>query len=39
MLIIHLFVCFICVSFSHFSLLLGVGGWLLFVIVAFEAII
>ena len=36
MLIVHLFVCFIRVNFS---LPLGVGGWLLFVIVAFEAII
>ena len=39
MLIVHLFVCFIRVSFSNFSLPLGVGGWLLFVIVAFEAVI
>ena len=39
MLILHLLVCFIRVSFSHFSLPLAVGGLLLFVIVAFEAII
>ena len=39
MLIVHLFVCFIPVRFSHFSLPLGVGGWLLFVTVAFEIII
>ena len=30
----HLFVCFVCVGFCHFSLPLGVGGWLRFVIVA-----
>ena len=34
MLLIHLFVCFVRVSFSHLSLPLGVGGWLRFVIVA-----
>ena len=28
------FVCFVRVSFCHFSLPLGVGGWLRFVIVA-----
>ena len=39
MLIVHLFVCFIRVSFSHLSLPQVVGGWLQFVIVAFEAII
>ena len=30
MLLVHLFVCFVCVSFCHFSLPLGVGGWLRF---------
>ena len=35
---ICLFVCFVRVIFSHFSLPLGVGGWLRFVIVAFYAI-
>ena len=34
MLLVHLFVCFVRVSFSHFSLPLGVGGWLRFVTVA-----
>ena len=34
MLLIHLFVCFVRVSFSQFSLPLGVGGKLQFVIVA-----
>ena len=34
MLLVHLFVCFVRVSFSHFSLPLCVGGWLRFVIVA-----
>ena len=29
-----LFVCFVHISFCHFSLPLGVGGWLRFVIVA-----
>ena len=33
-LLVHLFVCFVRVSFCHFSLPLGVGGWLQFVIVA-----
>ena len=36
MLIVHLFVCFIHVSFCHFSL--GVGGWLRFVIVALPGL-
>ena len=34
----HLFVCFVRVSFCHFSLLLGVGGWLQFVIVALPGL-
>ena len=34
MLLVYLFVCFVLVSFCHFSLPLGVGGWLRFVIVA-----
>ena len=34
MLLGHLFVCFVRVIFSQFSLPLGVGGWLQFVIVA-----
>ena len=34
MLLVHLLVCFVCVGFCHFSLPLGVGGWLRFVIVA-----
>ena len=34
MLLVHLFVCFVRVSFSQFSFPLGVGGWLQFVIVA-----
>ena len=34
MLLINLFVYFVRVSFSHVSLLLGVEGWLRFVIVA-----
>ena len=34
MLLVHLFVCFVRVSFSQFSLPLGVGGWLRFVTVA-----
>ena len=33
-LLMHLFVCFVRVSFCHFSLTLGVGGWLQFVIAA-----
>ena len=36
MLLVHLFVCFDSVSFCRFSLSLGVGGWLRFVIVAFP---
>ena len=31
MLLVHLFVCFVCVSFSHFSRSIGIGGWLRFV--------
>ena len=31
---VHLFVCFVRVSFCHFSLPFGVGGWLQFVIVS-----
>ena len=34
LLLVHLFVCFVRVSFCHFSLPLGVGGWLRRVIVA-----
>ena len=37
MLLVHLFVCFVCVSFCHFSPL-GVGGWLRFVIVALPGL-
>ena len=33
-LLVFSFVCFVRVRFCHFSLLLGVGGWLRFVIVA-----
>ena len=33
MLLVHLFVCFAGVGFCHFSLSLGVGGWMRFVIV------
>ena len=36
MLLVHLFVCFVRVSFCHFSFLLGVEGWLRFVIVALS---
>ena len=37
--LVHLFVCFVRVSFIfHFSLPLGVGGWLLFVIVALPGL-
>ena len=35
---ICLFVCFVCVSFSHFSLPLGVGGWLRFVTVTLPGL-
>ena len=35
---VHLFVCFVRVSFCHFSLPLGVGGWLRFVIVALPGL-
>ena len=35
---ICLFVCFVCVSFCHFSLPLGVGGWLRFVIMALPGL-
>ena len=35
-LLVHLFVCFVRVSFCNFSLPLGVGGWLRFLIVAFP---
>ena len=38
MLLVHLFVYFVRVSFCHFSLLLGVGGWLRFVIVALPGL-
>ena len=37
-LLIHLFVCFVRVTFCHFSLPLGVGGWLRFVIVALPGL-
>ena len=37
-LLVHLFVCFVHVSFCHFSLPLGVGGWLQFVIVALPGL-
>ena len=36
MLLVHLFVCFVRVRFSHFSLPHCVGDWLRFVIVAFP---
>ena len=35
-LLVHLFVCFARVCFCPFSLLLGVEGWLRFVIVAYP---
>ena len=38
MLLVHLFVCFVHVCFCHFSLPLGVGGWLRFVIVAIPGL-
>ena len=38
MLLVQLFVCFVCVSFYHFSFPLGVGGWLRFVIVALPGL-
>ena len=38
MLLMHLFVYFVRVSFCHFSLPLGVGGWLRFVIVALPGL-
>ena len=34
MLLVHCFVCFVRVRIRHFSLPLGVGGWLRFVTVA-----
>ena len=37
-LLAHLFVCFVRVSFCHFSLPLGVGAWLRFVIVALPGV-
>ena len=37
-LLVHLFVCFVRVSFCHFSLPLGVGRWLRFVIVALPGL-
>ena len=37
-LLVHLFVCFERVSFCHFSLPLGVEGWLRFVIVALPGL-
>ena len=37
-LLLHLFVCFVRVSNCHFSLSLGVGGWLRFVIVALHGL-
>ena len=36
--LVHLFVCFVRVSFYHISLPLGVGGWLRFVIVALPGL-
>ena len=38
MLLVRLFVYFVRVSFCHFSLPLGVGGWLRFVIVALPGL-
>ena len=38
MLLVHVFVCFVRVSFCHFSLPLGVGGWLRFVTVALPGL-
>ena len=37
-LLVHLFVCFVRVSFCHFSLPLGVGGWLRFATVAIPGL-
>ena len=37
-LLVHLFVCFVRVGVCHFSLSLGVGGWLRFVIVALPGL-
>ena len=39
MLLVHLFVCFVRVSFRHCSLPLGVGGLPLFVIVALPGLL
>ena len=39
MLLVHLFVCFVRASFCLFSLPLGVGGWLRFVIVVVPGLI
>ena len=38
MLLVHLFVCFVRVGFCPFSLPIGVGGWLRFVIVALPGL-
>ena len=38
-LLVHLFVCFVRVSFCYFSLHLGVGGWLRIVIVALPELL
>ena len=38
MFLVYLFVCFVRVSFCHFSLPLDVGGWLRFVIVALPGL-
>ena len=37
-LLVYLFVCFALVSFCHFSLPLGVGDWLRFMIVALPGL-
>ena len=39
MLLVRLFVCFVRVSFCQFSLPLGVGGWLWFVIAAVPGLL
>ena len=38
MFLVHLFVSFVHARFCHFSVPLGVGGWLRFVIVAFPGL-
>ena len=38
MLLVHLFVCFVGVSSCYFTLPLGVGGWMRFVILALPGL-